>query len=152
MSQLESLLSITQMQSEKQLAVLQQKRHTIALLNKQLNELVDYAQHYQQDAVGTTDNLVSLLIHRRKFISQLSVQIDEITKRIEKLNDDAADCAAQWNYFEARKNAIQSMYDKQQSQNQYIKDKIAQESVDELARLSSSGGFGSVLPRRLSYA
>jgi len=152
MSQLESLLSISKMQSEQQLAVLQQKRQTIALLNQQLNELVDYAQHYQQSAVGTTDNLASLLIHRQKFISQLSVQIDELSKRIEKLNDDAADCAAQWNYFEARKKAIQSMFDKQQLQDQYIKDKHAQESVDELARISSSGRFDYSVPRRLSHA
>lgn len=152
MSQLESLLSISQMQSEQQLAVLQQKRQTIALLNQQLNELVDYARHYQQSAVGTDDNLSALLIHRQKFISQLSVQIDELAKRIAKLNDDAADCAAQWNYFEARKKAIQSMRDKQQSHSQYLKDKNNQESIDELARLSSSGGFDCAMPRRLSHA
>ncbi len=152
MSQLESLLSISKMQSEQQLAVLQSKRQNIALLKQQLNELVEYAHHYQKSAIGTDGNLAALLIHRQKFVSQLSVQIDELSARIEKLNVDAADCAAQWNYFEARKKAIQSMFDKQQSQIQYVKDKIGQESIDELARLSSSRGFDNAMPRRLSHA
>jgi len=152
MSQLESLLSISQMQSEQQLAELQQKRKTIANLNHQLNELVEYARSYQQSAVSPDETLSTLLVHRQNFISQLSVKIDELSNRISKLEEDAADSAAQWNYFEARKKAIQSMCDKQQVQGQHVKNKVTQEGIDELARFSSSGGFESELPRRLSHA
>jgi len=152
MSQLESLLSISRMQSEQQLAALHQKRQFIAQLSQQLNELVEYSRHYQQNAVGTDNNLSALLVHRQNFVSQLNVQIDVLSQRIAKLNEDAADCAAQWNYFEARKKAIQSMFEKQQTQNQYVKDKYVQESMDELARLSASGGFNNTMPRKLSHA
>ena len=143
MSQLESLLSIAQMQSERQLSFLRQKRHSIALLNQQLYELIDYSRLYQQSAVGTDGNLSTLLVHRQRFISQLSTQIDELTNRISKLNDDATDCAAQWHYFEARRKAIESMYERKCTQDNHVKKTIEQENNDERARLSSASGFDS---------
>ena len=152
MSQLESLLSITRMQSEQQLAVLQQKKQSIASLNQQFYELIDYSRLYQQSVVGTDDNLSDLLVHRQKFISQLSTQIDELTHRISKLNDDAEDCADRWRSFEARQKAVESMYERKNSQDKYVKESIEQRKSDELARSSSFSGFDSKQPLGLIYA
>ena len=143
MSRLESLLSITRMQSEQQLTVLQQKRQSIARLNQQLYELTDYSRAYQQRAVGTDGNLSTLLVHRQRFVSQLCTQIDELTHRISQLNVDAAESAEQWQYFEARKKAIESMYERRCSQDKYVKETIEQENSDDLARLSATWGFES---------
>ncbi|MEE9336313.1 MAG: flagellar FliJ family protein [Granulosicoccaceae bacterium] len=152
MSQLESLLSIAQMQSEQQLVVLQQKRQSVALLNQQLAELVDYSRLYQQRDVGTDGNISTLLVHRQRFISQLNIQIDELTNRISKFSEDVEACAAQWRYFEARRKAIESMHERESSQDNYVKEAIAQQNSDELARFGSASGFNSALQLGLNHA
>ncbi len=143
MSQLESLLSISRLQSEQQLALLQQKRQSIAFMNQQLCELIDYSRSYQQSAVGTDGNLSSLLVHRQQFVSQLGAQIDELTNRISKLDDDAANCAAQWHSLDARQKAIESMYERKCLQDKYLEETIMQAHSDELARFSPANGFVS---------
>lgn len=138
MSQLESLLSIACAQSEQQLVALQKKRQSIAFLNQQLLELVEYSRSYQQGVVGTDDNLSTLLLHRQQFISQLSKQIEELTNRISTMTDDAAECAEKWHLAQAKQKAIESMQELRCSQARYSKAKMEQEESDEYSRFSTA--------------
>ena len=140
------------MQSERQLAELQQKKRFIAHLNQQLCELIDYSRFYQHSAVGTDNNLSTLLVHRQQFVSQLGAQIDELTHRISKLTDAAAECAEQWRYLEARQKAIASMYERKKQQDNYLREKITQQNSDELARFGSSNRFDAVQRQGLYHA
>ncbi|MBX2836807.1 MAG: hypothetical protein KTR35_08125 [Gammaproteobacteria bacterium] len=135
MSKLESLLSISRLQTEQQLAALQQKRRSIAYLAQQLSELMDYSGYYQEDPADSIDNLAALFTHRQTFVTQLHKQIGELSDRIETLNIDADNCAAQWRVFEAKQNAIASMYDQKCVQDAYKQEALARGDMDELARL-----------------
>jgi len=138
MSQLESLLSITRTQSEQQLAALQLKKQSIAYLNQQLLELIDYSRSYQQGIVGTDGNLSTLLLHRQRFVSQLSRQIDDLTNRISKMTDDAAACVEKWHFVDARQKAIESINERRSAQNRHSKAKMEQDKCDEFSRFSSA--------------
>lgn len=135
MSQLESLLAISRLQSERHLAALQQKRRSIAYLTQQLSELKDYSGYYQDASAGREEDLAALFTHRKKFVSQLHKQIDELSDRIDTLNIDANSFAERWRVFDARQNAIDSIYQKKCLLDSHKQESIGQGDIDEIARL-----------------
>lgn len=135
MSQLESLLSIAKMQSDQQLSLLQSKKQFIQTMEQQLAELVEYSRDYQQDMVGVDGHVATLLGHRQKFVSQLRSQMDELKERIDKLKEEAEACSDVYLHYESRKNAVESMYEKECAEGIYELAKADQATLDELASL-----------------
>lgn len=152
MPQLESLLSIARAQSELRLAALQKKRQSIAFLNQQLLELIEYSRSYQQSVVGTDDNLSTLLSHRQRFISRLSKQIDELTNRISIMTEDVAECAEKWHLAQAKHKAIESIQELRCSQARYSKAKIEQDKSDEFSRFSTAADLYPENPMSADHA